>query len=312
MEYYFRIILFFCLLGVFTASIIILVTRTRHEDRRAKRLRAMLASVDELDPNFVEEQSRGRFSVVFQNIGKIVLKSGIIDQKSILAFTENLRANSYIGSHYLEIFIGCKLILLPIGGFAAWFFSYDFFSKPMLHIIAPVAGAILGLLLPDILIKQWRKSYLKEVEKGLPDALDMLVICADAGLAIEAAINRVALEMKGVNPSTAFEFQLTAQEMNMITDRREVFHLMASRTGLPDMRRIANSLSQTIQVGSSVTLALRSLSVEIRKNRMIEYEARAAQLPVLLTLPMIIFFLPIVFIIAGGPAFIQVVKTFYN
>nr|WP_242012481.1 type II secretion system F family protein [Acetobacter lambici] len=140
----------------------------------------------------------------------------------------------------------------------------------------------------------------------------MLVICADAGLAIEAAINRVAFEMKGVNPSTAFEFQLTAQEMNMITDRREVFHLMASRTGLPDMRRIANSLSQTIQVGSSVTLALRSLSVEIRKNRMIEYEARAAQLPVLLTLPMIIFFLPIVFIIAGGPAFLQVLKTFYN
>ncbi|WP_165990947.1 type II secretion system F family protein [Acetobacter lambici] len=266
----------------------------------------------ELDPNFVEEQARGRFSGIFQNIGKIVLKSGIIDQKSILAFTESLRANSYIGSHYLEIFIGCKLIFLPIGGFVAWFFSYDFFSKPMLHIIAPVVGAILGLLLPDILIKQWRKSYLKEVEKGLPDALDMLVICADAGLAIEAAINRVAFEMKGVNPSTAFEFQLTAQEMNMITDRREVFHLMASRTGLPDMRRIANSLSQTIQVGSSVTLALRSLSVEIRKNRMIEYEARAAQLPVLLTLPMIIFFLPIVFIIAGGPAFLQVLKTFYN
>ncbi|MDE7548145.1 type II secretion system F family protein [Acetobacter fabarum] len=268
--------------------------------------------MNELDPNFVEEQKGGRFSVIFQKIGQIVLKSGMIDQKSIQAFTESLRASSYIGSHYLEVFVGCKLILLPVGGFVAWFFSYDLFSRPMLHIVAPVAGAIFGLLLPDILIRQWRKSYLKAVEKGLPDALDMLVICADAGLAIEAAINRVALEMKNVNPSTAFEFQVTAQEMNMITDRREVFHLMASRTGLLDMRRIANSLSQTIQVGSSVTLALRALSVEIRKNRMIEYEARAAQLPVLLTLPMIIFFLPIVFIIAAGPAFLQVMETFYK
>lgn len=312
MTFYLNIIIFLCLLAVFCASVLVLVAKTRNDDRRAKRLRAILATVGELDPNFVEERKGGKFSVVFQKIGQIVLKSGIIDQKSIQAFTESLRASSYIGSHYLEIFIGCKLILLPVGGFVAWFFSYDFFSKPTLHIIAPVAGAIFGLLLPDILIRQWRKSYLKAVEKGLPDALDMLVICADAGLAIEAAINRVALEMKSVNPSTAFEFQLTAQEMNMITDRREVFQLMASRTGLLDMRRIANSLSQTIQVGSSVTLALRALSVEIRKNRMIEYEARAAQLPVLLTLPMIVFFLPIVFIIAGGPAFLQVVKTFYN
>lgn len=309
---YLNIIIFLCLLAVFCASVLILVAKTRSDDRRAKRLRVILATIGELDPNSVEERKGGRFSVVFQKIGQVVLKSGIIDEKSIQAFTEGLRASSYIGSHYLEIFVGCKLILLPVGGFVAWFFSYDFFSKPALHIIAPVAGAIFGLLLPDILIRQWRKSYLKAVEKGLPDALDMLVICADAGLAIEAAINRVALEMKSVNPSTAFEFQLTAQEMNMITDRREVFQLMASRTGLLDMRRIANSLSQTIQVGSSVTLALRALSVEIRKNRMIEYEARAAQLPVLLTLPMILFFLPIVFIIAGGPAFLQVVKTFYN
>ncbi|GBQ30300.1 type II secretion system F family protein [Acetobacter fabarum] len=312
MASYLNIIIFLCLLAVFCASVLILVAKTRSDDRRAKRLRVILATVGELDPNSVEERKGGRFSVVFQKIGQVVLKSGIIDEKSIQAFTEGLRASSYIGSHYLEIFVGCKLILLPVGGFVAWFFSYDFFSKPALHIIAPVAGAIFGLLLPDILIRQWRKSYLKAVEKGLPDALDMLVICADAGLAIEAAINRVALEMKSVNPSTAFEFQLTAQEMNMITDRREVFQLMASRTGLLDMRRIANSLSQTIQVGSSVTLALRALSVEIRKNRMIEYEARAAQLPVLLTLPMILFFLPIVFIIAGGPAFLQVVKTFYN
>ncbi|MFK0575416.1 type II secretion system F family protein [Acetobacter fabarum] len=312
MTHYLNIIIFFCLLVVFCASVFVLVVKTRNDDRRAKRLRGMLASVGELDPNFVEEQKGGRFSIVFQKIGQIVLKSGIIDQKSIQAFTESLRASSYIGEHYLEVFVGCKLILLPVGGFIAWFFSYDFFSRPVLHIAAPVAGAIFGLLLPDILIRQWRKSYLKAVEKGLPDALDMLVICADAGLAIEAAINRVALEMKNVNPSTAFEFQLTAQEMNMITDRREVFHLMATRTGLLDMRRIANSLSQTIQVGSSVTLALRSLSVEIRKNRMIEYEARAAQLPVLLTLPMILFFLPIVFIIAGGPAFLQIVQTFYK
>jgi tight adherence protein C len=312
MSYASRILIFLCLLGVFCASVVVLVSKTRDEDRRARRLQGILVSVGELNPDFIEEQKRDRISSLFQWIGSIVLKSGLIDKKSILAFTESLRASSYIGEHYLEIFIGCKLILLPVGGLVAWFVAYDFFSEPILHLIAPAAGAIFGLLLPDMLIKQWRKSYIKEVEKGLPDALDMLVICADAGLAIEAAINRVAREMKSVNASTAFEFQLTAQEMNMITDRRAVFHMMASRTGLQDMRRIANSLSQTIQVGSSVTQALRALSVEIRRNRMIEYEARAAQLPVLLTLPMIIFFLPIVFVIVGGPAFLQIARTFYN
>lgn len=299
---------FLCLLSIVCLPMFILFSVLEYQHKRRQRLQALVASVtgNANTDLLAQESSSYRF---IQKIGRLILKTGFIDEKSLFSFSESLRINSYIGQHYLELFIGFKLILVPIGALLAWFFSYDFFKSSILHIAAPAAGAIFGLLLPDILIKQWRKTYIKNVEKGLPDALDMLVICADAGLALEAAINRVALEMKNVNTSTAREFYITAQEMNVISDRRAVFRMMADRTGLPDIRRVTNSLSQTLQVGSSITQALRVLSVEIRQNRMIEYEAKAARLPVLLTVPMILFFLPVIFITIGAPAFLKYYYT---
>jgi len=291
--------------------VIILSAYLERQHIRRQRLQAIVKSVLGTNVETIEKKDINSYQLI-QKIGHLILKSGLIDEKTLSAFTEGLKENSYIGTHYLEIFIGCKLILMPICGLIAWLFSYDFLKTPLFHIIAPVTGAIIGLLLPDIVIKQWRKAYLKNVEKGIPDALDMLVICADAGLALEAAINRVSIEMKNVNPNTAREFYITSQEMNIISDRREVFRMMAERTQLSDVRRITNALSQTIQVGSSITQALRTLSTEIRQNRMIEYEARAAKLPVLLTIPMILFFLPVILLIIGGPAFIQANLNFVH
>lgn len=303
--------LFLCLFSVVCIPVLMFSAYLERQHIRRQRLQALVTSVlGKNGTTAVEENITAYRSI--QKIGQLILKSGLIDQKTLSSFTEGLKENSYIGAHYLEIFIGCKLVLMPVCGFIAWFFSYDLIQAPLFHIVAPLAGVILGLLLPDIMIKQWRKTYLKNVEKGIPDALDMLVICADAGLALEAAINRVSFEMKNVNPNTAREFHITAQEMNIISDRREVFRMMAERTQLSDIRRITNALSQTIQVGSSITQALRTLSTEIRQNRMIEYEARAAKLPVFLTIPMILFFLPVILIIIGGPAFLQASANFIH
>jgi tight adherence protein C len=143
----------------------------------------------------------------------------------------------------------------------------------------------------------------------LPDALDLLVICAQAGLSLSPAMGRVAAEMMNVHPAVATELALTVRELEILPSAAEALHNLARRTGLATLDRLGRTLAQTLQYGTPLTDALRNLAAETRQQVLTRFEGRAAQLPVLLTLPMILFILPCVFIIAGGPAVLQVIKT---
>jgi tight adherence protein C len=154
-----------------------------------------------------------------------------------------------------------------------------------------------------------RKRFMARLEKGLPDALDMMVICAQAGLGLGPAIIRVADEMKHSYRDLATEFSLTANELQILSDTRIALHNLGQRTGLEAFRRLAMTLIQTIQYGTPLTDALRTLSAEMRQEALTAFEESAARLPTMLTLPMIIFILPCVFLIAGGPAILQVMHS---
>jgi tight adherence protein C len=171
----------------------------------------------------------------------------------------------------------------------------------MLVTLMPVGAGVLGLMLPDMIVKQMRKRFMARLEKGLPDALDMMVICAQAGLGLGPAIIRVADEMKLSYRDLAIEFSLTANELQIMSDTRIALHNLGQRTGLEAFRRLAMTLIQTIQYGTPLTDALRTLSAEMRQEALTAFEESAARLPTMLTLPMIIFILPCVFLIAGGP-----------
>ena len=140
----------------------------------------------------------------------------------------------------------------------------------------------------------------------MPDAFDLLVICAEAGLGLDAALDRVAREMTQSTPVLAEEIGITAVELGFLPDRRVALMGFAERVQLPSVRALVNTLTQSERYGTPLAQALRVLSSELREERMMKAEEKAAKLPATLTVPMILFILPTLFIVLLGPAIIRV------
>jgi tight adherence protein C len=164
-----------------------------------------------------------------------------------------------------------------------------------------VAGSfILSYKAPDLKNKIQKRAT--AIRKGLPDALDLLVICAEAGLTVDAAFGRVAKELGRAYPELGDEFQLTAIELGFLTDRRQAFENLAMRTNLDSIKGVTTTMIQTEKYGTPLASALRVLSAEFRNERMMRAEEKAARLPAIMTVPLILFILPVLFIVILGPA----------
>jgi tight adherence protein C len=208
------------------------------------------------------------------------------------------------------MFVGTKLSMLFGLPVAAWMLARNFgFEGPVEYGMIGVA-AIIGLILPDMVIQRVRLRYLAKVEGGLSDALDLMVICAQAGLSLEPAMARVAEELRGVHKEMCLELEMTVRELEMMADSAKALFNLSQRTGLESLARLASTLAQTMQYGTPLTEALRTLSNEMRTAALTRFEERAARLPVLLTMPMIMFIFPCIFIVMAGPAAMQLAKTF--
>jgi tight adherence protein C len=166
-----------------------------------------------------------------------------------------------------------------------------------------VAGSfILSYKAPDLYLKNKIQKRATAIRKGLPDALDLLVICAEAGLTVDAAFGRVAKELGRAYPELGDEFQLTAIELGFLTDRRQAFENLAMRTNLDSIKGVTTTMIQTEKYGTPLASALRVLSAEFRNERMMRAEEKAARLPAIMTVPLILFILPVLFIVILGPA----------
>jgi tight adherence protein C len=179
----------------------------------------------------------------------------------------------------------------------------------MFTILKIGAPALCGLLAPETIANKIRSRHLKAVDAGVPDALDMLVICADAGLALEAGLARVSQELSGLNSALGMELTQTSRELQIGGDMRRAMENLGERTGLVTLKRLSTTLAQSLQYGTPLTQALRSLSAELRQEALIRFEEKAGRLPTLMTIPMILFILPCVFLIVAGPAMINVMAT---
>lgn len=168
----------------------------------------------------------------------------------------------------------------------------------------------LGFFFPDLIVRRQRKTRLQRLSRSLPDGLDLLVICAEAGLSLDAALKRVADEFITVVPELSEELLLTSVELNFLPDRRQALANLGSRVELPAFRGVVATLIQTEKYGTPLAQALRALASEFREHRLLAAEEKAARLPAILTVPMILFILPALFIILAAPAFIQVAEKF--
>ncbi|MEW6575262.1 type II secretion system F family protein [Sphingorhabdus buctiana] len=181
-----------------------------------------------------------------------------------------------------------------LGGLADWtaFKKFGAFA----------AITIFGYKAADIYLGNLIQKRTDAIRKGLPDALDLLVICAEAGLTVDAAFNRVAKELGRGFPELGDEFALTAIELGFLTERRMAFENLAYRVDLDSVKGVVTTMIQTEKYGTPLASALRVLSAEFRNERMMRAEEKAARLPAIMTVPLILFILPTLFIVILGPA----------
>jgi len=213
----------------------------------------------------------------------------------------------------LAIFLGIRLALPVLGAIAGIAVLFAWKSQAATgtnQLLALLIGAIVGGFAPVIGLRQAIKGRQKHLRKELPDGLDLLVICAEAGLSLDAGLTRVARELGFSAPHLSDEFGLTAVELGFLPNRRQALTNLNRRTDLPSIRGVVNTLIQTERYGTPLAHALRVLSAEFREERMLRAEEKAAKLPATLTVPMMLFILPTLFIVIIGPAIIQVMATF--
>ncbi|HEX6118255.1 MAG TPA: type II secretion system F family protein [Dongiaceae bacterium] len=207
-------------------------------------------------------------------------------------------------ANYLFKRIALPIIFVVVALLYAWIVFPD---KPLAVRLAGVlaAGAI-GYLLPQILLNNAITKRQKLLQKAFPDTLDLIVICVESGMSIEASFNKVTDQMAESSPEMSEEMGLTSAELAFLSDRRQAFENLAERTGLPSFKSLSTTLLQSERYGTPIANGLRVLAQENRDTRMSLAEKKAAALPAQLTVPMIIFFLPVLFIIIAAPAGIQI------
>jgi tight adherence protein C len=178
--------------------------------------------------------------------------------------------------------------------------------SPLQKLLAAIIGAAIGFYLPDIFVGNMIQRRQHSIMRAFPDALDLMLICVESGMSIETAFTRVAGEIGSQSAELAEELALTTAELSYLPDRRQAFDNLAKRCGHMGVKAVATALNQAEKYGTPMGQALRVTATENREMRMQEAERKAASLPAKLTVPMIIFFLPCLFIVILGPAVIQI------
>jgi tight adherence protein C len=242
----------------------------------------------------------------------LIARSGLLSRKTLAEMTATLETAGFRGGRGLGLFIGAKILLALVVPLFLFVMLHNFGAGAFWTLVKLAGGAVLGLLLPELLANNIRQRHLTQVAAGVPDALDMLVICADAGLTLEAGLARVAQEIGNLNPPLAMELTQTSREMQIGADMRQAMEALGQRTGLVTLKRLAVTLAQSLQYGTPLTQALRTLSAELRQEALVLFEERAGRLPTLMTVPMILFILPCVFLIVAGPAMVKVLAMLHG
>ena len=296
------------------ATIITIAMPVLQKDELGTRMKSVAIERDKIRARerarLAEQEQKGKLKqsndgFTQELVDKLNLKKAIADEGTF----DTLVMAGYRQQSHVNIFLALK-VFMPIGfGIAAA--VYLFVVSPseraaFMNFAVILFAAAAGYYLPSIIVKNKVTKRQLSIRRAWPDALDLMLICVESGMSLEATMKKVAIEVGLQSPELAEEMTLTTAELSYLQERRQAHENFAKRTGLEQVKAVSMALIQAERYGTPLATALRALSQESRDMRMAEAEKKAAALPPKLTVPMIIFFLPVLFAVILGPAFMQI------
>ena len=287
-------------------------------DPMSKRVKALNARREELKAGVVtatakKRQSLTRKSDTTEKVKEQLGRMKVLQDSQVREMQQKLAWAGYRNQEVAVILIALRAILpIVVGGFAfVMLYMVEIYPDWQMKRVGALALVIfLAYKGPELFLKNKATKRTDAIRKGLPDALDLLVICAEAGLTVDAAFNRVAKELGRAYPELGDEFALTAIELSFLNERKKAFDNLAFRVNLEAVKGVVTTMVQTERYGTPLASALRVLSAEFRNERMMRAEEKAARLPAIMTVPLIMFILPVLFIVILGPAACSITAAF--
>ena len=284
-----------------------------------KRMKAVALERDQirLRERAKMQEASGKTSLRQQNsqpvqrfVERFNLRKALVDDNTV----NMLRAAGMRSQNALNVFLLCRFVLpfLFLGAAAVWVFVLGNLAEKTfaVRILAVTGFAYFGFYLPILFVRNRMQKRQQSIRRAWPDAIDLILICVESGISMEAAMRRVSEEMAAQSPPLAEEMVITTAELSFLPDRRQALENLAIRTQLDAVKNVTQALNQADRYGTPIAQALRVLAQESRDERMNEAEKKAAALPPKLTVPMILFFLPVLVAVILGPAGIRVADTF--
>jgi tight adherence protein C len=289
------------------------------KDPMAKRVKALNERREQLKAGIVTATAKKRASLVrktetTEKMRDALSSLKVLQESQVKEIQQKLAQAGIRNKEYAVAVIFARMVLPIVFGLVAASVVYwaNYFPEwgSLKRFGAFAAALIAGYKGPDIYIQNIMNKRTDAIRKGLPDALDLMVICAEAGLTVDAAFNRVAKELGRAYPELGDEFALTAIELSFLSERRQAFENLAYRVNLEAVKGVVTTMVQTERYGTPLASALRVLSAEFRNERMMRAEEKAARLPAIMTVPLILFILPVLFVVILGPAACSISDAF--
>ena len=302
--------------GVAFATVYAVWNALTARDPLGSRAKALRQHREKLKAGMTAARRSERRTVVAMGMmRRVIQRFNLMRTQQATKIVDRLAEAGWRSKDALVAFLFMKICLPFVFGAAAVFAIYGIGIidvPPIFQLLLAMMCVVIGAYVPEVFVKNAIQKRRKLIQKGLPDTLDLLVICAEAGLALDAALTRVSREMERSCPEVADEFSLTAVELGFLPDRKQALKNLIKRVRLPSIRGVVNTLMQTEKYGTPLSQALRVLATEYRNERMLKAEEKATKLPALLTVPLIVFIMPTLFIVLLGPAILRAIDGLSN
>lgn len=308
-------ILLFMFLGsgivvLVAAATVMLLREARVGDLEGRIMRLSLAA-----PAGVSDAARGQglLTRILQGLGQVVRnRTKIYSDRDLKVIEAVLEAAGLNAKRLLPVVIGIKVLAIVLTPLAVIIWGVFSHMSVMRIVVFAAVGMAAGMLVPEMGLKLLRGPYVKALQRGVVDALDLLVVCAEAGMGLEAALEEVAKQMRQSNNAMASALTLLINDLRVLSDRQQAFNNFGERSGVDGVRRMASIISQSMRFGTPLGQALRAVSNELRREQMTKLEAKAVKLPSMLIFPLVLFILPALFIALLGSPMMRLMDTMYG